>query len=88
MDNICIRLSFILGKIETSKKDQMIIGIVLTELFLSCSSRKTLLKDLCLVHVVLNFFCFDLPYLRHYNPLLIRNRSWILSIHKAKGHST
>ena len=29
-----------------------------------------------------------LPYARHYNPLLIRNRSWILTIHKAKGHST
>ena len=23
------------------------------------------------------------PYARHYNPLLIRNRSWILTIHKA-----
>ena len=29
-----------------------------------------------------------LPYARHNNPLLIRNRSWILTIHKAKGHST
>ena len=29
-----------------------------------------------------------IPYTRHYNPLLIRNRSWILTIHKAKGHST
>ena len=29
-----------------------------------------------------------LPYARHYNPLLIRNHSWILTIHKAKGHST
>ena len=28
----------------------MIVGI-LTELFLSCRSRKALLKDLCLVHV-------------------------------------
>ena len=35
------------------------------------------------------FFVKDkLPYARHYNPLLIRNRSWILTIHKAKGHST
>ena len=24
------------------------------------------------------------PYARHYNPLLIRNRSWILTIHKAR----
>ena len=24
-----------------------------------------------------------IPYARHYNPLLIRNRSWILTIHKA-----
>ena len=30
----------------------------------------------------------SIPYARHYNPLLIRNRSWILTIHKAKGHST
>ena len=34
MENICIGLSFILGKIEKSKKGQMIVGI-LTELFLS-----------------------------------------------------
>ena len=27
-------------------------------------------------------------YAHHYNPLLIRNHSWILTIHKAKGHST
>ena len=26
----------------------------------------------------------ELPYARHYNPLLIRNRSWILTIHKAR----
>ena len=38
----------------------------------------------------LNNNCSDLldkvhiPYARHYNPLLIRNRSWILTIHKAK----
>ena len=25
-----------------------------------------------------------IPYARHYNPLLIRNRSWILTIHKAR----
>ena len=29
-----------------------------------------------------------IPYARHYNPLLIRNCSWILTIHKSKGHST
>ena len=29
-----------------------------------------------------------IPYTCPYNPLLIRNRSWILTIHKAKGHST
>ena len=29
-----------------------------------------------------------IPYTRHYNLLLIRNHSWILTIHKAKGHST
>ena len=28
------------------------------------------------------------PYARHYNLLLIRNRSQILTIHKAEGHST
>ena len=37
------------------------------------------------------YFCsfngYILPYARHYNPLLIRNHSWILTIHKAKGHS-
>ena len=27
-------------------------------------------------------------YVRHYNPLLIWNSSWILTILKAKGHST
>ena len=34
--------------------------------------------------------CFlgKIPYTRHYNPLLIRNRSWILTIGKVKGHST
>ena len=26
----------------------------------------------------------QIPYARHYNPLLIRNRSWILTIHKAR----
>ena len=25
---------------------------------------------------------FQIPYVRHYNPLLIRNPSWILTIHK------
>ena len=25
-----------------------------------------------------------IPYVRHHNPLLIRNRSWILTIHKAR----
>ena len=28
--------------------------------------------------------CYCIPYARHYNPLLIRNRSWILTIHKAR----
>ena len=26
----------------------------------------------------------QIPYARHYKPLLIRNRSWILTIHKAR----
>jgi hypothetical protein len=26
----------------------------------------------------------NIPYARHHNPLLIRNRSWILTIHKAR----
>ena len=30
------------------------------------------------------FQLFWIPYARHYNPLLIRNRSWILTIHKAR----
>ena len=30
----------------------------------------------------------QLPYVRHYKPLFISNRSWILTIHKAKCHST
>ena len=39
-------------------------------------------------------YCFlhlgsiQILYACRYNPLLIRNRSWILTIHKAKGHST
>ena len=33
-----------------------------------------------------HFLCIwnQLPYARHYNPLLIRNRSWILTIYKAR----
>ena len=31
---------------------------------------------------------FYIPYRPLYNPLLIRNCPWILTIHKAKGHST
>ena len=31
-----------------------------------------------------NCFRYYLPYGRHYNPLMIRNRSWILTIHKAR----
>ena len=38
--------------------------------------------------VIPNIFFFNIPYVRHYNPLLIKNRSWILTIHKAKGHSS
>ena len=34
------------------------------------------------------FTCFCLPYARQCNPLLIRNRNWILTIHKAKGLRT
>ena len=30
---------------------------------------------------------YHIPYGCHYNPLLIRNRSWILTIYKTKGHS-
>ena len=26
----------------------------------------------------------DIPYARHYNPLLIWNRSWILTVHKVR----
>ena len=33
-------------------------------------------------------FSLQLLYACHYNPLLIRNCSWKLTIHKAKGHST
>ena len=29
-------------------------------------------------------FRIHIPYARHINPLLIRNRSWILTIHKAR----
>ena len=43
--------------------------------------------------IIINFASFVLlslslnsyiPYARHHNPLLIRNRSWILTIHKAR----
>ena len=30
----------------------------------------------------MNYLSRQLPYARHHNPLLIRNRSWILTIHK------
>ena len=30
----------------------------------------------------------NILYACHYNPLLIRNHSFILTIHKAKGHGT
>ena len=33
----------------------------------------------------IQIYTFGLPYAHHYNPLLIRNRSWILTIHKAKA---
>ena len=33
------------------------------------------------------WYNLHLLYARHYNPLLIRNRSWKLTILKAKGHS-
>ena len=33
-------------------------------------------------------FFISIPYARHYNSLFIRNRSWILTIDKAKGHNT
>ena len=29
-------------------------------------------------------YIYYIPYARHYNPLLIRNRSWIVTIHKAR----
>ena len=32
----------------------------------------------------LDYDLLQLPYARYYNPLLIRNRSWILTIHKAR----
>ena len=31
-----------------------------------------------------NIYLPYIPYARHYNPLLIRNRSWILTIHNAR----
>ena len=34
------------------------------------------------IFVWYNLVSFKLPYTRHHNPLLIRNRSWILTIHK------
>ena len=37
---------------------------------------------------IIKKYNLNIPYARHYNLLLIRNRSWILAIHKAKGHST
>ena len=30
------------------------------------------------------YFSFNIPYARHHNPRLIRNHSWILTIHKAR----
>ena len=42
-------------------------------------------KDLMQLYCALQIY---IPYARHYNPLLIRNHSWIQTIHKTKGHST
>ena len=38
--------------------------------------------------VGMSFSLHSAPISRHYNPLLFRNRFGILTIHKAKGHST
>ena len=46
------------------------------------------LKDPIEVFLISYTLEFQIPYARHYNPLLIRDRSRILTIHKAKGHST
>ena len=56
--------------------------------------RGPLGDDFCLVDlagfilILREKFFVQIPYARHYNPLLIRNHSWILTIHKAKGQST
>jgi hypothetical protein len=43
------------------------------------SRKKTSFKQLCSQKASTDF---SIPYTRHYNPLVIRNRSWILTIHK------
>ena len=40
------------------------------------------LEPLYLSHVTCTDTWLGIPYARHHNPLLIRNRSWILAIHK------
>ena len=42
---------------------------------------------LCILYTFRRLHLLQLPYAHHYNPLLIRNRSWILTIYKTKVHS-
>ena len=57
-----------------------------------CTEKKLVKTKQSYYHVrnfTISFlFIIQIPYARHYNPLLIRNCSWILTIHKAKDHST
>ena len=39
------------------------------------------------IFIIIPWYIY-IPYVRHHRPLLIRSRSWIQAIHKAKGHST
>ena len=72
----------------------------MVEAYLSAQLTQIDFFDLCLHLVFLVFAACNqkkntnqrveeyIPYAYQYNPLLIRKRSWILTIHKAKGHST
>jgi len=52
-----------------------------------CATRWMKVKRMGITEILRRIWLFSankIPYARHHNPLLIRNRSWILTIHKAR----
>ena len=62
--------------------------LILKVRILKTAKDQKYFEVVCIKNLLPYDLLIDLPYTRHYNPLLIIYRSWILTIHKAKGHST